>query len=128
MKRSPALIPAFFGVLLILTVGVSSLADPVLPRYHVDAAGFHISAPASHPYSDTVEETREESMVRILVVSGLLLAILQNIHGRRKAKAEQHRPPPPCNCASAYPSPVPVYSPTPTPVRTANPLPVPAAS
>lgn len=126
--RSPALIPASFCLLLILTVGASSLADPALPRYHVDGAGFHISAAASHPYTDTVEETREESTIRILVVSGLLLAILENIHGRRKAKAEQHHSPPPCNCAGAYPSPVPIYSPTPTPVRTVTPLLAPTGS
>lgn len=121
MKRSPALIPALFCVLLVLTVSLSSLADQAQPSYHVDGAGFHISAAAAHAYTDTVEETREESTIRILVVSALLLAILENIHGRHKAKAAQHGSPPPCNCGGVYPSPMPVYSPTPTPVRTATP-------
>ena len=111
-------------MLLILTVSFSSLADPAPPSYHVDDAGFRISAAASHPFSDTVEETREESTVRILVASGLLLAILENIHGRRKAKAERQHSPMPCNCV-VYPTPTPVYSPVPMPVRTATPMPLP---
>jgi len=112
--------------------GVISMADttsrpiwqPVPIRFHVDAAAFHLNAAASHAYTDTVEETREESSLRIIGAAAILIAVLENIHGRHLAR--MHKNAPPCGCqsprpaVSSYPSPVPIPVPTIPPPSPSN--------
>lgn len=126
MKFSPVMSTALFCVLIVIFSSVGSLAGTtiatpsliVLPRpvaagqFHVDAS-FRINAAASHPYSDAVEENREESTLRIIAVAGILLAILQNIHGRHVAKMSKAQASPPAS-DSKSPQPA-VMTPRPSP-------------
>src|ERR1700694_2413386 len=112
------MITALFCVLMVIFSSIGSLAGTTittppliaLPRpvaagqVHVDAS-FRINAAASHPYSDAVEEIREESTLRIIAAAGILLAILQNIHGRHVAKmSKAHASPPATDSKSPQPA------------------------
>jgi len=111
VRRLAVRVTAFFCVAAVLIAGwggIASADSPPLPptavtgwHFHIDA-GFRLQAAGDHPYSDTVEETREESGLRIIAATAILIAILQNIHGRHVAK--MHHSPPPCMCQSATPS------------------------
>lgn len=124
MKIPTVLATALFFVLPTFAVPAASLAQskPIvfaLPaaapmptiRFHIGASFRVIRASGSHSYSDAVEETREESGLRIIAAAGILLAVFEHIHGDRLAKMHRlHPDPPPCDCQSAQATPTPAPS------------------
>ena len=125
MNKPAVIIAAFFCASSLLASGILLPANADTPsissnaiHFHLDA-GFHISAGANHPYSDSVEETREESGLRIIAATAILIAIIENIHGRHVART--HSTPTPCPCqspngsASAFPTVAPLATASPNP-------------
>jgi len=124
VKIPTVLVTALFYVLVTVAAPAVSLAQPkpivfTLPasppmptfHFHIDASFRLLPASGSHAYSDAVEETREESGLRIIAAAGILLAVLEHIHGDRLAKMHRlHPDPPPCDCQPAQATPAPAPS------------------